>query len=91
DDDARTAGLGVGLDPWRRVPFRVDPPTGDLGLMRKVERFPFVPNDAARLAQDCYEAYNIQVAGLAQRLEATGTKKVVIGISGGLDSTHALI
>lgn len=87
DDDARAAPPG----PWRRVPFRVDPPDGDLGLMRKVERFPFVPNEAARLAQDCYEAYNIQVAGLAQRLEATGTKKVVIGISGGLDSTHALI
>ncbi|MFC6789259.1 NAD(+) synthase [Methylobacterium komagatae] len=87
DDDARGRAAG----PWRRVPFRVDPPAGDLGLMRAVERFPFVPSDAARLAQDCYEAYNIQVAGLAQRLEATGTRKVVIGISGGLDSTHALI
>jgi NAD+ synthase (glutamine-hydrolysing) len=73
------------------VAFRLDPPAGDLGLKRTVERFPFVPADPARLAQDCYEAYNIQVAGLAQRLEATGTKKVVIGVSGGLDSTHALI
>jgi len=87
DDDARACGTA----PWRRVPFRVDPPEGDLGLRRRIERFPFVPSDPARLAQDCYEAYNIQVAGLAQRLEATGTKKVVIGISGGLDSTHALI
>jgi NAD+ synthase (glutamine-hydrolysing) len=85
DDDAR------GLGPRRRVTFRVDPPADDLGLMRKVERFPFVPSDPGRLAHDCYEAYNIQVAGLAQRLEATGTRKVVIGISGGLDSTHALI
>ncbi|MCJ2011064.1 NAD(+) synthase [Methylobacterium sp. J-076] len=82
---------GAASPPWRSVPFRVDPPADDLGLMRRVERFPFVPSDAARLAQDCYEAYNIQVAGLAQRLEATGTKRVVIGISGGLDSTHALI
>jgi len=56
-----------------------------------VERFPFVPSDEARLAQDCYEAYNIQVAGLGQRLHAIGQPKVVIGVSGGLDSTHALI
>ena len=46
-------------------PFTLDPPDGDLGLRRAVERFPFVPADAARLEQDCYEAYNIQVAGLA--------------------------
>ncbi|WP_375465955.1 NAD(+) synthase [uncultured Methylobacterium sp.] len=76
---------------YRRVPFRLDPPADDLGLRRPIERFPFVPADTARLAQDCYEAYNIQVAGLAQRLEATGTRKAVIGVSGGLDSTHALI
>jgi NAD+ synthase (glutamine-hydrolysing) len=76
---------------FRRVGFRLAPPTGDVGLERAVERFPFVPADPARLAQDCYEAYNIQVAGLVQRLRATGTKRVVIGVSGGLDSTHALI
>jgi NAD+ synthase (glutamine-hydrolysing) len=75
----------------RRVPFRLAPPDADLGLARAVERFPFVPADPARLAQDCYEAYNIQVAGLAQRLEAIGVKRVTIGVSGGLDSTHALI
>ncbi|GJD37902.1 Glutamine-dependent NAD(+) synthetase [Methylobacterium bullatum] len=86
DDNARGRGLS-----YRTIRFRLDPPSGDLGLMRRVERFPFVPSDIARLAQDCYEAYNIQVAGLAQRLAATGTKKAVIGISGGLDSTHALI
>ncbi len=49
------------------------------------------PADAARLAQDCYEAYNIQVSGLEQRLKAIGQPKIVIGVSGGLDSTHALI
>jgi NAD+ synthase (glutamine-hydrolysing) len=75
----------------RRVEFRLDPPDGDIGLRRAVERFPFVPSDATRLAQDCYEAYNIQVAGLEQRLRAIGGPKVVIGVSGGLDSTHALI
>jgi NAD+ synthase (glutamine-hydrolysing) len=76
---------------YRTVGFTLDPPDGDLGLLRTVERFPFVPADPARLAQDCYEAYNIQVDGLAQRLRAIATDKVVIGVSGGLDSTHALI
>lgn len=87
DDNARARAAS----PFRTVSFCLDPPTGDLGLRRRVERFPFVPADPARLAQDCYEAYNIQVAGLAQRLSATGTKRAVIGVSGGLDSTHALI
>ena len=77
--------------PFRRIEFTVNAPTGDVGFRRKMERFPFVPADVARLEQDCYEAYNIQVSGLAQRLRATGLKKVVIGISGGLDSTQALL
>ncbi|MFI5976328.1 NAD(+) synthase [Streptomyces sp. NPDC051452] len=76
---------------FRTVPFELGPPTADLGLRRRVERFPFVPADPERLALDCYEAYNIQVAGLQQRLAAIGGPKVVIGVSGGLDSTHALI
>ncbi|MBV9321099.1 MAG: NAD(+) synthase, partial [Mycobacterium sp.] len=75
----------------RRIEFRLDPPVDDIGLLRNVERFPFVPSDPNRLQQDCYEAYNIQVAGLEQRLRALDYPKVVIGISGGLDSTHALI
>ena len=77
--------------PFRRISFRVDPPGGDIGLERRIERYPFVPSDPARLEQDCYEAYNIQVSGLTQRLRAIGVKHVVIGVSGGLDSTHALI
>jgi NAD+ synthase (glutamine-hydrolysing) len=76
---------------FREVGFALTPPTGDIGLRRKLDRFPFVPDDADRLALDCYEAYHIQVAGLMQRLEAIGQPKAVIGISGGLDSTHALI
>jgi NAD+ synthase (glutamine-hydrolysing) len=76
---------------YRCVGFRLDPPGGDIGVARTIERYPFVPADADRLEQDCYEAYNIQVSGLAQRLRATGIKRVVIGVSGGLDSTHALI
>ncbi|MCS0601195.1 NAD(+) synthase [Streptomyces sp. LP11] len=78
-------------DDFRTVSFTLAPPAADLGLRRRVERFPFVPADPERLAQDCYEAYNIQVAGLQQRLAAIGGPKVVIGVSGGLDSTHALI
>ena len=50
-----------------------------------------MPDDPERLALDCYEAYNIQVSGLEQRLKYIGEPKAVIGVSGGLDSTHALI
>jgi NAD+ synthase (glutamine-hydrolysing) len=89
DDNRRQHAARV--DAFRTVSFRLDPPTTDLGLRRAVERFPFVPSDESRLHQDCYEAYNIQVAGLVQRLQAIGNPKVVIGVSGGLDSTHALI
>jgi len=79
------------IERYRRVDFVLDAPTGDIGFRRTVERFPFVPSDAVRLDEDCYEAYNIQVQGLVTRLAATRVKKVVIGISGGLDSTQALI
>jgi NAD+ synthase (glutamine-hydrolysing) len=89
DDNRRHHG--VRTDAFRRIEFVVDPPAGDIGLRREVERFPFVPSDPARLQQDCYEAYNIQVSGLEQRLRALNYPKVVIGVSGGLDSTHALI
>ncbi len=77
--------------PFRIAPFTFTPPAGDLTLVRTIERFPFTPSDPARLRENCYEAYNIQVQGLARRLEASGLKKLVIGISGGLDSTHALL
>jgi len=76
---------------FRRVTFAHNPSFNDVGLVRSVDRFPFVPDDPARLDRDCYEAFNIQVQGLSKRLEATGSKHVVIGLSGGLDSTHALI
>ncbi len=76
---------------FRFIDFRLDPPAGDIGLLREVERFPFVPSDPLRLEQDCYEGYSIQVAGLEQRLRALNYPKVVIGVSGGLDSTHALL
>ncbi|TWP36092.1 NAD(+) synthase [Leekyejoonella antrihumi] len=89
DDNARTNAATA--QSFRTVGFRVDPPIGDIGLLRKVDRFPFVPENPDQLAQDCFEAYNIQVSGLVQRLRAIGQPKIVIGVSGGLDSTHALI
>ncbi len=60
-------------------------------LLRPLERFPYVPSDPIKRDERCYEAYNIQVHGLMKRLTSTGIKNVVIGVSGGLDSTHALI
>ncbi len=62
-----------------------------LPLVRRVERFPYVPADRRRRDERCDEVYNIQVQALLQRLSAIGTDKVVIGVSGGLDSTHALL
>ncbi|MDR0436572.1 MAG: NAD(+) synthase, partial [Propionibacteriaceae bacterium] len=94
DDNRRTVDERIRpeLGGYLEHVITLDPPAGDLGLRRKVDRFPFVPDDPARLAQDCYEAYHIQVYGLAKRLTAIGpTTKAIIGISGGLDSTHALI
>lgn len=75
----------------RRVAFAHAPDFADIGLRRPVARFPFVPDDPARLDEDCYEAFNIQVEGLSRRVTASGAKRLVIGVSGGLDSTHALI
>ncbi|PWB84102.1 MAG: NAD(+) synthase, partial [Methylocystaceae bacterium] len=82
----------AGATTFRRVAFELDAPRDkNLGLLRNVARFPFAPDDEARLAELCFEAFNIQAHGLRQRLEATKTQKLVIGVSGGLDSTHALL
>ncbi|NPD65473.1 NAD(+) synthase [Lichenicola cladoniae] len=89
--DANRSASRSGQPAYRRIGFRLDPPAGDLGLHRPLERFPFVPSDPARLEQDCFEAYNIQVSALMQRMRAIGVKRLVIGVSGGLDSTQALI
>ena len=90
DDNRRTLAES-GRTAFREVEVALSPPSGDIGLRRRLDRFPFVPDDPERLAQDCYEAYNIQVSGLEQRLRAIGNPNIVIGVSGGLDSTHALI
>jgi NAD+ synthase (glutamine-hydrolysing) len=75
----------------RRIHFEHKPHRKDVGFERKLRRFPYVPNRLEQLDQDCYEAFNIQVQGLARRFQATSGKHLVIGVSGGLDSTHALI
>jgi NAD+ synthase (glutamine-hydrolysing) len=75
----------------RRVAFQLSPPQGEVGLIRRVERFPFVPADPDTRNERCEEVYSIQVHGLAQRLRASGIRKAVLGVSGGLDSTQALI
>jgi NAD+ synthase (glutamine-hydrolysing) len=79
------------LQAMRRVPFEFRVPAGKVALQRDVARFPYVPSDPRVRDQRCFEAYNIQVHSLLKRLASTGTKRVVIGISGGLDSTQALI
>jgi NAD+ synthase (glutamine-hydrolysing) len=76
---------------FRRIAFDHTPVLADGGLERAIRRFPFVPNDPARRDDDCYEAFNIQVEALSKRLVAAHAETIVIGVSGGLDSTHALI
>src|SRR3954469_22263963 len=90
-DDNRRARRDSGGGDFRTVEFDLDPPRTNLGLRRQVGRYPFVPDDPERLALDCFEAYNIQVSGLEQRLRAIGQPRVVIDVSGDRDSTHAMI
>ncbi len=86
---ARHADHLAGL---RTVRFTLGLPAAPQAMLRRtVERYPYVPADAASRDARCQEVYNIQVQGLTQRLSASGIKKLVIGISGGLDSTHALL
>jgi NAD+ synthase (glutamine-hydrolysing) len=84
------------LSSMRRIELELGIADGAIGgarvpLRRRVERFPYVPADPQVRNERCEEVYNIQVRGLETRLAATGIEKIVIGVSGGLDSTHALI
>jgi NAD+ synthase (glutamine-hydrolysing) len=87
-DCARREESDVGFD---RVLFEARDAGDAADLIRPLDRFPFVPDDPARLDQDCYEAFNIQVQGLMRRMKATNGERIVIGVSGGLDSTQALL
>ena len=71
--------------------LRARPSFADLGLIRPSAASPTCRTARRHLDQDCYEAFNIQVEGLRRRFEATRGSHMVIGVSGGLDSTHALI
>jgi NAD+ synthase (glutamine-hydrolysing) len=98
-DRASTSSYGDSIHDHRRRLARMRRIEFELGLSavsspplrRAVERFPYVPADPQVRNERCEEVYNIQVRGLETRLEATGIEKIVIGVSGGLDSTHALI
>ena len=90
-------------DDWyRKVPVSIKPLGGYevtvdqlVKHLRKeqytVDRMPFVPKDDKELAQRCARILEIQANGLATRVRATGIKNLIIGISGGLDSTLALL
>jgi NAD+ synthase (glutamine-hydrolysing) len=75
----------------RRIPFEFEIPGGEIPLNRSVERFPYVPAMLMDRDERCYEVYNIQVHSLMKRMTAAGTRKLVVGVSGGLDSTQTLI
>jgi NAD+ synthase (glutamine-hydrolysing) len=80
------------LRDFRLIEFHCEFPTAaGLLSLRQIDRFPYVPSDPTLREHRCYEAYNIQVQGLVKRLKSSGLAKIVIGVSGGLDSTHALI
>ena len=81
------------LKTFRTIQFDATPLQNDGKQLpeREIPRFPYVPDDPQKRDELCYEAYNIQVHGLAKRLSSSGIENIVIGVSGGLDSTHALI
>ena len=81
---ARLAGM-------HQIALDAAPPMSEMPLRRIIDRFPYVPSDPVTRGERCRETYNIQVQGLAKRLEATGIKRAVIGVSGGLDSGQALL
>ena len=89
---AETARRHAGeIARFRSVEFSLPLPRGRVPLERRIGRFPYVPGDAASRDLRCEEVYRIQVQGIVTRMQATGTKKLVIGVSGGLDSTQALL
>jgi NAD+ synthase (glutamine-hydrolysing) len=76
---------------FKTIDVALRAPAGRVLLQRKIQKLPYVPDDAATRDARCEEVYRIQVNGLATRMRASGVKKLVIGVSGGLDSTQALL
>ncbi len=87
-----TSFMDVAAPSVRRIPFEVD--SGDKPgplVGRLVAKYPFIPDNSQRRTEHCAEIFSIQVAALAKRLKHTSTDRIVIGVSGGLDSTLALL
>ena len=76
---------------FRTIDFSLPLPSGRLALRRRIDPLPYVPGDPATRDARCEEVYRIQVNGLVTRMRATRGRKLVIGVSGGLDSTQALL
>ena len=77
---------------FRRIEIPIElPRAGDMPLKREYARFPYVPSAIAERDARCREVYEIQVQGLVKRLRSMHCERVVIGVSGGLDSTQAII
>jgi NAD+ synthase (glutamine-hydrolysing) len=91
---ARQTSFADAIHPFkvqhRRVPLLPIPPPQPRRLLRRPNALPFVPQDPRTLDERCQEVLAIQTAGLAKRLEHTGIARVLLGLSGGLDSTLAL-
>lgn len=79
------------LGDFRRIELELEVPSGAVALEQLPSRYPYVPSEPATLDLRCEEVYHIQVQGLVRRMQASGIDKLVIGVSGGLDSTHALL
>ena len=91
EDEPRPLRIGDGA-PAEPAKPALALPAGDIGLRRPLARFPFVPDEQARRDATCRDAYDIQVTALMRRLTSVGpATKAVIGVSGGLDSTLALL
>lgn len=80
-----------GVKAYRRIPFTLPPVQSGRGLRRPIAARPFVPADPSRRHDRCQEIFETQAAGLAKRLEVARPERVHLGISGGLDSTLALL
>jgi len=77
--------------PFERTGFRLQPAAPPGPLRRQIDAHPFVPKGQEQLRERCEEIFHTQVAGLAKRLDHIGKPPVTIGVSGGLDSTLALL
>src|SRR5215212_7425703 len=89
---AEDGNILIESERFRTVPFSLDLPADERLLPRReYQRFPYVPSDPRTRDDRSEEVFNIQVQGLAKRLQFTGIERAVIGVSGGLDSTQALL